>query len=314
MSQYSFGEYLKEAFGWRWRVPGLGRMPLNAVGLAGFAVAGLANPGFWLLGAALEVAYVMSLASSDRFQKLVQAQRLMAQKETVEQRMARAYNRLSAPSKTRYQRLYDSCGRTLGITEAMQEDDLANVRGLRSGGLSQLLSIFLRLLTSRELVAETLARVDRKQVEAEAAQLEERLAKEALDSPLRRALQGTLDIQKKRLENFQRAEQSKALIDAELERIEQHVVLIGEEAATTGNTEDFSARLDSVTSALSETNRWLEQNAAIFGGLGEDPVLAGGGSELPRLPSLQPQAMSPESFAPPPPQPPAPPRQTTRMR
>jgi hypothetical protein len=309
MSQYSFGDYLKEAFGWKWRVPLLGRMPINAIGIGAFAVAGIANPGFWLLGIALEVAYVIGLASSDRFQKVVQANRQYAQKETFEQKMEKAFNRLSPPSKGRYQRLYEACGRTLGITEALQEDDLANMRGLRSGGLTQLLAIFLRLLTSRELIGETLSRIDRAKVEEEARQLEERLAKEAPESPLRRALQGTLDIQKKRLENFHRAEQSKVLIDAELERIEQHVVLIGEEAATTGNAEDFTSKLDSVTSALSETNRWLEQNAALFGGMDSDPVLAGAtGAELPRLPSMAAESM------PPPPPPPPPPPQKTRMR
>jgi hypothetical protein len=309
MSQYSFGDYLKEAFGWRWRVPLLGRMPINAIGIGAFAVAGIANPGFWLLGVALEVAYVIGLASSDRFQKVVQANRQYAQKETFEQKMEKAFNRLSPPSKGRYQRLYEACGRTLGITEALQEDDLASMRGLRSGGLTQLLAIFLRLLTSRELIGETLSRIDRVKVEEESRQLEERLAKEAPESPLRRALQGTLDIQKKRLENFHRAEQSKVLIDAELERIEQHVVLIGEEAATTGNAEDFTSKLDSVTSALSETNRWLEQNAALFGSMDSDPVLSGAaGAELPRLPSMAVESM------PPPPPPPPPPPQKTRMR
>lgn len=304
MSQYGFGDYLKEAFGWKWRVPLLGKMPLNAIGLGAFVVAGIANPGFWLLGAALEVAYVMGLASSQRFQKVVQGQRLMAQQETFEQKMYRNYNRLSAQSKSRYQRLYESCGRILGITEALQEDDLAGMRGVRSGGLTQLLAIFLRLLTSRELVGDTLSRIDRRKLEEESQQLEERLAKEPEDSPLRRALQGTLDIQKKRLENFLRAEQSRVLIDAELERIEQHVVLIGEEAATTGNAEDFSTRLDSVTSALSETNRWLEQNAALFGSIDSDPVLGSASAELPRMPAVpeMPQA-------PPPPPPPK-----TRMR
>ena len=320
MSQYSFGDYLKEAFGWKWRLPLLGKMPINTVGIAAFAVAGIANPGFWLLGIALEIAYVMGLASSERFQKLVQAQRMMAEKETFEERMAKAYNRLSPKSKERYQRLYEACGRTLGITEALQEDDFANLRDLRSGGLSQLLAIFLRLLTSRELLASTLANIDRDKVEEEAHQLEERLAKEAPDSPLRRALQGTLDIQKKRLENFQRAAQSNALIEAELERIEQHVVLIGEEAATTGNAEDFSTKLDSVTPALSETNRWLDQNAALFGGLDSDPVLATSSSGLPRLPDPLPEALSPQALSPktmgggrmaPPPPPPPP---STRMR
>lgn len=306
MSQYGFGDYLKEAFNWKWRVPLLGKMPLNAIGLGAFAVAGIANPGFWLLGVALEVAYVMGLASSQRFQKVVQGQRLLEQKETFEQKMYRNFGRLSAQSKSRYQRLYDSCGRILGITEALQEDDLAGMRGVRSGGLTQLLAIFLRLLTSRELVGDTLSRIDRRKLEEESQQIEERLGKEAPDSPLRRALQGTLDIQKKRLENFQRAEQSRVLIDAELERIEQHVVLIAEEAATTGgNTEDFSSRLDSVTSALSETNRWLEQNAALFGSIDNDPVLAASSNELPRLPNALPEI---------PQAPPPPPAPKTRMR
>ena len=309
MSQYSFGEYMKEAFGWRWRVPLLGRMPLNPIAIATFAVAGIANPGFWLLGIALEVAYVMGLASSPRFQKLVQGQRLLAQKETYEEKMARSFSRLSAQSKARYQRLYESCGRALGISE-MIEDDLGGARDLRSGGLSQLLAIFLRLLTSRELMEQTVARVDRRQLEAEVQQLEQKVAKEAPDSPLHRALQGTLDIQKKRIENFQKAEQSKALIDAELERIEQHVVLIAEETAMTGNAQGLTDRLDSVTSALSETNRWLEQNAALFGSLDSDPVLSSSG-ELPRLPmsaqSAPTQSAPTQSAGPPPPPP-------TRMR
>lgn len=305
MSQYSFGEYMKEAFGWRWRVPLLGRMPLNAIAIATFAVAGIANPGFWLLGIALEVAYVMGLASSERFQKLVQGQRLLAQKETYEEKMARSFSRLSAQSKARYQRLYESCGRALGISE-MIEDDLGSARDLRSGGLSQLLAIFLRLLTSRELMEQTVSRVDRRQLEAEIQQLEQKVSKEAPDSPLHRALQGTLDIQKKRIENFQKAEQSKALIDAELERIEQHVVLIAEETAMTGNAQGLTDRLDSVTSALSETNRWLEQNAALFGSLDTDPVLASSG-ELPRMPASA-QLAPPQAAGPPPPPPP------TRMR
>ncbi len=309
MSQIGLGEYLKKAFGWKWRVPLLGPMPLNAIGVGAFVVAGIANPGFWLLGAALEVAYVMGLASNRRFQKLVEGERLMEQKGTFEQKMYRNFNRLSAPSRGRYQRLYESCTRILGITETLQEEDLAGMRGVRSGGLTQLLAIFLRLLTSRELIGETVSRIDRVKLEKEAAEIEERLNKEAPESPLRRALQGTFDIQKKRLENFHRAEQSRILIDAELERIEQHVVLIGEEAATTGNAEDFSSRLDSVTSALSETNRWLEQNAAIFGSIDSDPVLGSGSTELPSLPAALPSAMAEG-----PPMPPPPPPHKTRMR
>ena len=77
MSSLGYLDYLKAAFRWRARIPGLGRMPINAMGLAAFAVLGLANPGFWFLGAAAEVVYLLWLSSSDRFQNLVDGERLV---------------------------------------------------------------------------------------------------------------------------------------------------------------------------------------------------------------------------------------------
>jgi hypothetical protein len=281
-----FGDYLKEAFKWKPAMPLLGRLPLNWLGLGGFLVAGLFNPGFWFLGAALEVAYLMGMSSAKRFQKLVHGQRLLAQRETFEQRLERTYKQLAPPAQARYRRLWDSCKRAIGISQVL-ENDFTGLNDQRMTGLSQLLAIFLRLLTSRELMQDTLQRADIRQVEAEVAKVEQRLAKEPADSPLHRSLQGTHEIQKKRLENFQRAEQSLALIEAELERIEQHVVLIGEEAAMTGRTEALTDRLDSVTSALSETNRWLEQNAEIFGDIETDPILSPTPAALPRAPMTE---------------------------
>ena len=51
----SFSDYIAAAFHRRVRVPLLGALPANKMGLAAVVVAGLANPGFWLLGAALEI-------------------------------------------------------------------------------------------------------------------------------------------------------------------------------------------------------------------------------------------------------------------
>ena len=74
------------------------------------------------------------------------------------------------------------------------------------------------------------------------------------------------------------------MIDAELERIEQQVVLIREEAAVSGKADILSRRLDSVSSTLTETNRWMEQNAEIFGELGADP-LGSAPADLPEIPA-----------------------------
>ena len=63
--------YLSAAFVARPRIPGLGQVPVNLIGLAGAGILGLANPAFWFLGLGLEVAYLFGLASNRRFRDIV---------------------------------------------------------------------------------------------------------------------------------------------------------------------------------------------------------------------------------------------------
>lgn len=286
MPALGYLDYLKAAFRWRARIPGLGRMPINAMGLAAFAVLGLANPGFWFLGAAAEVTYLLWLSSSERFQNLVDGERLAADKESYISRVDRAVNRLSQGSQKRYHQLLFECRKIVGISDHLDPDAPESMRALRGSGLNQLLWIFLRLLNSREVLNDNLASVNREKIETEVAKLEQRLAAAGDDTALVRSLEGTLDIRKKRLENLDAAERSRKVIDAELERIEQQVVLIREESAVKGKADILSERLESVTSALNETNSWMEQNAEIFGRLGADPV-GSAPSDLPELPQME---------------------------
>ena len=68
--------YLKSAFLVSVDVPGLGRVPLNALAATAFGILGFAQPAFWLLGLAFEAAVVPALAFNPRFQKVVEAQSL----------------------------------------------------------------------------------------------------------------------------------------------------------------------------------------------------------------------------------------------
>ena len=54
------------------------------------------------------------------------------------------------------------------------------------------------------------------------------------------------------------------MLDAELERIEQQVRLVREESAVSRSPEALSARLDAVSSTLSETSRWMDQHADLM--------------------------------------------------
>ncbi len=282
----TFWDYVKEAFTRGVPLPLLGSMPVNQLALATVAVLGLANPGFWFLGAAAELAYLVSVAGSARFQKLVQGERLLAAQHGWEEGIHRAVERLSKESRARYRALLGQCRLILGISETLDADSLGNFRDLRARSLNQLLAIFLRLLTSREVTEESLKNVHPGSLEKEIRQLEERLAQvdAEKDAALARSLQGTLDIQKKRLENLGRARASLEVIDAELRRIEQQVELIREETAVSGRPEALTSRLDAVTSTMDETSRWMDENAEVFGALaGEE---ASPLADLPQLPTV----------------------------
>jgi hypothetical protein len=282
VDRLSFWEYVREAFHRRVKVPLLGQMPANKMALGTFAVLGLANPGFWLLGAALEVSYLFLLAGSERFQKVVDGERLLQVQEAWRDKVHRGVNQLSPAGRQRYRHLLAQCRRILGISETLGSDSLGNFRDLRARSLNQLLSIFLKLLTSRELIVTNVQELDRAGLDQETQELERRIESLQTGSPLRRSLEGTLEIHRRRLDNWSRAGQSLKVIDAELERIEKQVELVREESAVGQSPEFLSSRLDAVASTMSETNRWMEQQADLFGSLGGDEVTPA----LLRLPEL----------------------------
>lgn len=289
----TYWDYVKAAFSRGHRVPGMGRMPINQMGLFVFGLLGIANPGFWLLGAAAELAYLGTLSSNPRFQRLVQGERLEKRQQRVDTQVRRSLASLDPASYDRYRLLHNECTQILGLAPARNERELGALTDMRAGGLNQLLSLFQRLLMSRRVISTNLSTVDAGALQEDVARLAERLREAGPDTPLARSLSATHDIQNKRLANLARAQESLVVIDAELTRIEQQVRLIREETAVSGGPEVLSARLDAVTATLDETSKWMDQNAEILGGLTDD-LDAGG--QLPRL--LEPE---PESTRRPPP-------------
>ena len=291
----SFWDYVKAAFWKPVRSRVLGAMPLTQMLLAAFGIAGFFNPGFWLLGLAALVAIVGGRSSSARFQKLVDAERIAARAEGAEVKMQRAYERLQPASQSRYRALVMQCREILGLGGGIDE---GKVTDFRAGNLNQMLWLFLRLLASREAIEDTLARVDRRQLEAGIESLRARVAGVAdPEGALARSLKATLEIQEKRLANLDTATNNLAVIDAELERIEQQVRLVREESAVSGSPEALSARLDSVSSTLSETSRWMDQHAELFTDLSSTDFDA----TIPPMPRTSVPIPEDEPASPPPP-------------
>ena len=307
----SYWDYVKAAFWKPVRSRVLGAMPLTQMLLVSFGLAGFVNPGFWLLGLAGIVAFVGGRSASERFQKLVEGERLLARSGNAEDRMKAAYDRLQPASQGRYRALVVVCREVLGLGASAGEGGLGD---FRAGNLNQMLWLFLRLLASRESITDTIARVDRRQLESGLESLKPRLA--AAGDPegaLARSLRATLEIQEKRLANLDSASNSLAVIDAELERIEQQVRLVREESAVSRSPEALSARLDAVSSTLSETSRWMDQHSDLMSDMTSLDLDASSLPSLPRTPGeppLEPQ----EPEEPEEPQPARPPRPRVGQR
>jgi hypothetical protein len=300
----SYWEYVKAAFWKPVRSRILGAMPLTQMLLAAFGLAGFVNPGFWLLGLAALVALVGGRSASERFQRFVDAERLLARQGTAEDRMQAAYERLDPSSQARYKALVAVCLEILGLGPG--ESGLTD---FRAGNLNQLLSLFLRLLASREGITDTLARVDRRELEASIENLTKRLSAAGdPEGPLARSLRATLQIEEKRLANLETGEQNLAVVDAELERIEQQVRLVREESAVSRSPEAISARLDAVSRTLGETSQWMDQHAELFSELSATDLEAGS------VPPFSPKAAEEDEEEAPQPPPPPRPRAAERQR
>ena len=77
----------------------------NWIGLGAFGLLGMMEPGFWVLGAGLELGYLLALATNERFQRLVAPCRSSRPPPTGTSGSRRLLGRLDAGDR----RIYDSC-------------------------------------------------------------------------------------------------------------------------------------------------------------------------------------------------------------
>ena len=275
----TFWDYVRAAFNRRPAVRGLGEVPWNKIVLAALAILGIGNPGFWLLGLGGELCYLYVMATNPRFQTLVRAEKLQVERVSAEGRVVGRLAELSKEGQERFQVLRAKCTEVQSITETIQAGTLAPLDEARWRGLDELLWLFLRLQVSLAVLTRQLGRSDRRSLEAEVATLEQELAASPqAPERLKKSKASLLELKKKRLENLDRAAEARQILEAELQRIEQQVELLREEATISRSPEALSAKIDSVTGSLDETNSWMRQHEGILSELSVDDV-----TEPPRL-------------------------------
>jgi hypothetical protein len=225
--------YLKAAFLVGVDVPGLGKLPLNAMAAAGMGIVGFVEPSIWLVGLGIEAAVVSALAFNPRFQKLVEARTSDRVLEDSHAKRVALIAALPEEFRARLSALQQASARILSIYETLGiEPEL--FRGTESS-LDKLQWIYLKLLIARTHLTQELSSESEASLEQRIRQMQqESSAQPEPSSALQRSREATLSILRRRLENLKNRDRILCENDSDLSRIEAQVELMRENAAIEG--------------------------------------------------------------------------------
>jgi hypothetical protein len=251
----------------------------NWIGLGAFGLLGVMEPGFWVLGAGLEMGYLLLLATNERFQRLVAAGPLVEATADWNKRIQALVGRLDAGDRRIYDLLSQRCRSIIDLQLHGHSAEVPGGLEAQADSLGRLSWMFLRLLVARRTIVTVLGEGDNgAALEKKVAALERQAGDESLASDLRRSLSGQMEILGQRIAQRDEAQRKLAYIDAELSRIEQQVELIREQAALSTDPEVLSRRIDEITATLGGTGQWIRDQQQVYGAmedlLTEPPPLA----------------------------------------
>jgi hypothetical protein len=257
----SFTDYLGEAF--RARPFGM-LVPPNWIGLGAFGLLGVLNPGFWLIGAGLEAAYLLVLSHHPRFRSVVEGKLLSAEKDRGDKEMEAILKRLDPARRERFFALRTRCEEILDQQEIAAD---SSIREMQAGGLGRLLGIHVRLLITQAAIERVLneSDSDEKALGKKLRELREELSREGLGSELRRSLEGQVAILQKRQKALEQGEERLAFTESELTRVEQQAALIRDEVRLAAAPEAIGSQIDRVSGELTKTSRWITEQQQLFG-------------------------------------------------
>ncbi len=237
-------------------------IPPNWLGLAAFGLLGtLLNPGFLLIGAGLEVAYLTFLANNRRFRAVVDLKyNPPPQPDPWPARRAALIRQIPPEERRRQTAMEEQCA------AVAQELTRVDPSGLQAGQLAQLCWLHLKLLAARgalEAVVQVGER-ERENIQDKLAELERRLAVDDIDPQLRDSLEDQQRLINERQRTHSDAGRRLAIVDAELERIRQQLALVHEQTLLSTDASSLARSVDVLSASLGETNRWIKDQGEIF--------------------------------------------------
>lgn len=240
----------------------------NWLGIAAFGVLGLTNPGFWLVGAGVELAYLFTLATNRRFQRAVSGTVAPATDQEWKQKQDALIARLSDVDQARYVALVTRCRSILEQFE--QQDAAGSGTEIQSENLGKLSWVYLRLLLARRALSKVLKEPtlgETSELETRLQRLRTQLTSADVGEDLRRSLSSQADILEQRVAQRREGREKLEFLEAEILRIQEQVELLREQAAMSTDSEGLSTRIDAIAGSLGGASQWIQDQQKLFGSM-----------------------------------------------
>jgi hypothetical protein len=232
-------------------------VPPNFALIGVFGLLGVLNPGFLLLGAGAELAYLLAVVSNPRFRAAVDRQE--AADPEADRAVIKRVAGLSAEARRRYTDLAERCQSVLDVARA---DDHPETIAHRAEVLGSLLGLALAMLERKDTLQSLLG--EGEDFGEKLAELDRRLEGD-LSADLRRSLEAQREIVSERAQGRRAASERVEAIDSELARIEQQAELLREQTVLDEDPARVGERIDALTGTLRSTRDWLKEQRKLDG-------------------------------------------------
>ena len=257
------GDYLKEAFLFRWNL-------LFLLGGGAAAVMTPLAPVLLPLVAAGELTYLASLISVPRFRAAIDSKVHAGRtgdpvaKAAPQVSLVTMLAGLPRESRARFERLHTRCVEMRGIAAGVRGaagDSGSSAEEIRTPGLDRLLWLFLRLLLSRAALDRFLQSIDDHELSTRPEELKKSLAAAQAggDERIVRSLQDSLAMAELRLDNFGRAKKNADFVSIELDRIEGKIQALAEMAVNRQDPDFLSSQVDSAAESMRQTEKAVSE-------------------------------------------------------
>ncbi len=243
-------------------------VPPNWIALSAIGLLGLRNPGFWLIGAGVELAYLFSLATNKKFQDWVARRGSAGSDKAFQEKQDALIARLSDTDQARYVAFVSRC-RTI-LDQFHQLDSSGAAAQVQAEGLGKLTWVYLRLLLARRAMLRVLkdpSTSETEELQVRLDRVKARLDEKTMDEDLRKSLGSQAEILAQRVNQRSEGRDKLEFLEAEILRIQEQVELLREQSALGADADGLSRRLDEITGSLGGATEWIADQQKVYGQL-----------------------------------------------